>query len=85
MGETIARLLPVRALSRVDLPTLGRPMMATAVSVLLVGAVGAMQGSPPGPEASPYFVVDFGTTCGSDVAVDDSFGRLARRFPGRRR
>ena len=32
MGETMARSVPVRALSRVDLPTLGRPMMATEVS-----------------------------------------------------
>ena len=32
MGETMARSVPVRALSRVDLPTLGRPMMAILVS-----------------------------------------------------
>ena len=29
MGETMARSWPVRAFSSVDLPTLGRPMMAT--------------------------------------------------------
>ena len=29
MGETMARSSPVSALSSVDLPTLGRPMMAT--------------------------------------------------------
>jgi hypothetical protein len=32
MGETMAREVPVSALSSVDLPTLGRPMMATEVS-----------------------------------------------------
>ena len=32
MGLTMARALPVRALSKVDLPTLGRPMMAILVS-----------------------------------------------------
>ena len=34
MGETMARPVPVSAFSSVDLPTLGRPMMATRVSVL---------------------------------------------------
>ncbi len=32
MGETMARSVPVSAFSSVDLPTLGRPMMATEVS-----------------------------------------------------
>ena len=39
MGETMARSSPVSALSRVDLPTLGRPMIATLIPA------GALRGS----------------------------------------
>src|ERR1019366_8789852 len=39
MGETIARSVPTSALSRVDLPTFGRPMIATLMPAGAGGAV----------------------------------------------
>src|ERR1022692_3317313 len=43
-GDTMARSSPVRALSRVDLPTFGRPMMATLIPA---GAGGSSTGASP--------------------------------------
>src|ERR1035437_7360188 len=46
MGETIARSVPTSALSRVDLPTFGRPMIATLMPAGAGGAAGSSTGAP---------------------------------------
>src|ERR1035438_9891929 len=51
-GETMARSSPVSALSRVDLPTFGRPMMATLIPAGAGGAVGSSAGASP--RANPW-------------------------------